>query len=133
MAIFTFQGPLIVHSKQRYAYIAGVVSYGLGCAHPDYPGVYARVTSAIDWIREKVADENLPVWLRIVPAHHPGFLENDLPVRAIVTIVEASVASLLKLSLQGLGLVVERLNEADDDGRVEGLAFLGRNASAERK
>ena len=30
--------------------IIGVTSYGTGCAHPDYPGVYARVTEVKSWI-----------------------------------------------------------------------------------
>ena len=36
--------------------IIGVTSFGTGCAHPDYPGVYARVTEVKSWIQSVASD-----------------------------------------------------------------------------
>merc|ERR1712045_6317 len=47
-------GPLIVPENGRQALI-GIVSWGRGCALPDYPGVYARVTEKMDWILANTA------------------------------------------------------------------------------
>lgn len=38
-------GPLIVDGR-----LVGVVSWGYGCAHAEYPGVYADVAALYDWI-----------------------------------------------------------------------------------
>lgn len=43
-------GPLLVDGK-----LAGVVSWGNGCARPNYPGVYANVTHLLPWLLEKIA------------------------------------------------------------------------------
>ena len=37
-------------SRYRYVQI-GVVSKGIECGHPDYPGVYTRVTEVLNWIQ----------------------------------------------------------------------------------
>merc|ERR1712004_351956 len=44
-------GPLVTLENGQHALI-GVVSWGYGCAEPDSPGVYARVTAQMSWILE---------------------------------------------------------------------------------
>ena len=42
-------GPLAVQVSGEWV-LAGITSWGSGCAEPDYPGVYTRVTTYVDWI-----------------------------------------------------------------------------------
>ena len=44
------QGPLILNDAR--ATLVGVVSFGIGCAEAEFPGVYARVPSVLKWIND---------------------------------------------------------------------------------
>ena len=52
-------GPLIATDKATNSYtLVGVVSFGIGCGRDGYPGVYARVTSALQWIKDTISDRH---------------------------------------------------------------------------
>ena len=52
--VFVITGPL-TYTTGGQAYLVGVVSWGQGCARPNNPGVYARVTSALSWINGQLS------------------------------------------------------------------------------
>jgi secreted trypsin-like serine protease len=43
-------GPLAVQAPDTSWRLIGAVSFGLGCAEPNYPGVYQRLTASSSWI-----------------------------------------------------------------------------------
>lgn len=47
-------GPLMANFGGLW-YLAGIVSFGEGCALPDTPGVYTRVSNFLSWIEENTA------------------------------------------------------------------------------
>ncbi|XP_077483263.1 venom protease-like isoform X2 [Amblyomma americanum] len=46
-------GPLLLPHEGRY-YVVGIVSSGKDCATPGFPGIYTRVSSHLDWLRNEL-------------------------------------------------------------------------------
>lgn len=46
-------------SVQRRWVLAGLASYGRGCGSPHYAGVYTRVATYIDWLRNIIGNDGL--------------------------------------------------------------------------
>lgn len=45
-------GPLMVLNDNGRWEVIGLVSWGRRCGDPNFPGVYTRVTTYLDWIHE---------------------------------------------------------------------------------
>lgn len=49
-------GPLICLNNANEPVLYGITSWGYGCARPNSPGVYVKVSAFIDWIVKVIQD-----------------------------------------------------------------------------
>jgi len=76
-------GPLVVPDSNGVWQLAGLVSFGIGCARPTFYGVYTRVSQYHDWIlaqiiREETAEERAQYEV-MLPAVYSGAAVLMLP------------------------------------------------------
>jgi secreted trypsin-like serine protease len=75
-------GPIIIHYLNRWI-LAGIVSWGHGCARPDYYGVYTRVSKYVDFIEKNVPSITLTGQITF-----QSNAKNTYPVEAPCALIE---------------------------------------------
>jgi secreted trypsin-like serine protease/subtilisin-like proprotein convertase family protein len=89
-------GPLTVPSANGGRLLAGIVSWGNGCADPNFPGMYGRVSAFADWILANITTNAAPA----------------------VSITAPSAGQTIT------GIITASANAADSDGTVARVRFI---------
>ncbi|XP_015797838.3 trypsin [Nothobranchius furzeri] len=77
-------GPLVAKNATRWVQ-AGIVSFGNGCAQPNYPGVYTRVSEYQSWINSQITGDQ------------PGYINYNTDLTSAAHLISLSVPLLLSV------------------------------------
>ncbi|XP_078808036.1 transmembrane protease serine 9-like isoform X2 [Oryzias latipes] len=84
-------GPLVIKQSNRWIQ-AGVVSFGNGCAQPDFPGVYTRVSQYQTWINTQITT-NQPGFIAFTSNGTDSDLSVSCPGVPPITLTETTTAT----------------------------------------
>lgn len=101
-------GPLVIKKNNEW-YQVGVVSFGDGCAVAGIPGVYARVSKFVDWVKQKKAGVSYQQNVT------PGYVENGFVDTASFTFknLTATEYGITKIEFSGLNNVAQPTVESN--------------------
>ncbi|TVQ93936.1 MAG: T9SS C-terminal target domain-containing protein [Bacteroidetes bacterium] len=78
-------GPLVVPDDNGWYKVAGVVSWGVDCGAPGYPGVYARVSYFEEWLNEYIV---FPDPNQFYTFHYEDFGGGEIPDGWVNNVIE---------------------------------------------